>query len=165
MNWLIRISGILVVVGTTASIQRMGPTLPSDVRVEYDRIQTTLDYNNDVKPILSDKCFACHGPDKAKQQAGLRLDKSEAAFALLPENPGKRAIVPKNISASEAVRRILSKDPEEVMPTPASHLMLTAREGRHHPLDRTGRRVSTTLGLRCTEESNAAGDPRRRKPH
>ena len=128
MNWLIRISGILVVVGTTASIQRMGPTLPSDVRAEYDRIQTTLDYNNDVKPILSDKCFACHGPDKAKQQAGLRLDRSEAAFALLPENPGKRAIVPKNINASEAVRRILSKDPEEVMPTPTSHLTLTAKE-------------------------------------
>jgi hypothetical protein len=128
MNWLIRISGILVVVGTTASIQRSGPTLPSDVRAEYDRIQTKLDYNSDVKPILSDKCFACHGPDKAKQQAGLRLDKAEAAFALLPENPGKRAIVPKNINTSEAVRRILSKDPEEVMPTPASHLTLSARE-------------------------------------
>jgi hypothetical protein len=128
MNWLIRLSGILLVVGTTASIRSKGPVLPSDVRAEYDRIKDPLDYNSDVKPILSDKCFACHGPDKAKQKAGLRLDRAEAAFAVLPENPGKRAIVPRNISASEAVRRILSRDPEEVMPTPASHLTLTARE-------------------------------------
>ena len=128
MNWLIRISGLLLVVGTTASIRSLGPVLPADVRAEYDRIKAPLDYNADVKPILSDKCFACHGPDKAKQQAGLRLDKAEAAYAVLPESPGKRAIVPKNIASSEAVRRILSRDPEEIMPTPASHLTLSARE-------------------------------------
>lgn len=128
MNWLIRISGLLLIVGTTASIRSLGPVLPADVRAEYDQIKAPLDYNADVKPILSDKCFACHGPDKAKQRAGLRLDKAEAAFAILPENPGKRAIVPRNIASSEAVRRILSRDPEEVMPTPASHLTLSARE-------------------------------------
>lgn len=128
MNWLIRISGILLVAGTTASIKSLGPILPADVRAEYDRLKAPLDYNADVKPILSDKCFACHGPDKAKQRAGLRLDKAEAAYAVLPESPGKKAIVPRNIAGSEAVRRILSRDPEEVMPTPASHLSLSARE-------------------------------------
>ena len=95
---------------------------------EYQSITAPLDYNMDVKPILSDKCFACHGPDKAKQKAGLRLDKSASAFGPLPETPGKFAIKSRDIQNSEVFHRILSRDPEYVMPTPGSHLTLSAKE-------------------------------------
>jgi hypothetical protein len=87
-----------------------------------------MDYNQHVKPILSDKCFACHGPDKAKQKAGLRLDQSVAAYALLPESPGKVAIAPGKLAKSEVFHRIISADPEYKMPTPQSHLDLSAQE-------------------------------------
>lgn len=103
-------------------------TLPIDVALAMRTLPSALDFNIDVKPILSDKCFACHGPDKAKQKAGLRLDQAENAYATLPESPGKFAIVRGDISNSELVHRILSKDPTYVMPVPKSHLELSAKE-------------------------------------
>ena len=66
------------------------PTLPDDVAVAYKELPDEIDYNVDVKPILSDKCFSCHGPDKNKQKAGLRLDIATFAFAELPENKIRR---------------------------------------------------------------------------
>lgn len=104
------------------------PELPDDVAAAYKELPDELDYNLHVKPILSDKCFACHGPDKAKQKAGLRLDIANFAFANLPENPNKVAIDPGDLEDSEVFHRILSADPEYMMPTPASHLSLTAQE-------------------------------------
>ncbi len=104
------------------------PDLPEDVELAYDQLPDKLDYNEHVKPILSDKCFACHGPDQAKQKASLRLDMAEMAFASLKENPGKVAIDPGNLAGSEFFHRIMSSDPEYMMPTPKSHLSLTARE-------------------------------------
>lgn len=105
-----------------------GVKLPADVSAAYDKLPAQLDYNQHVKPILSDKCFACHGPDKAKQKAGLRLDRAQAAFGPLPENPGKVAIKPGSWQKSEAALRILSGDPDYQMPTPKSHLSLSAVE-------------------------------------
>jgi Protein of unknown function (DUF1553)/Protein of unknown function (DUF1549)/Concanavalin A-like lectin/glucanases superfamily/Planctomycete cytochrome C len=102
--------------------------LPEDVAAEYNKLPQILDYNEHVKPILSDKCFACHGPDKAKQKAGLRLDFSETAYAPLPENPAKVAISPKSLEKSEVFHRIISTDPTYLMPPPKSHLTLSARE-------------------------------------
>ncbi len=96
--------------------------------MEYDNLPQKLDYNIHIKPILSDKCFACHGPDEAKQEAGLRLDMAESAYAELPETPGRWAISPGNLSKSELFHRILSEDPDQVMPTPESHLSLSPRE-------------------------------------
>ncbi|WP_341843701.1 DUF1553 domain-containing protein [Chitinophaga caseinilytica] len=104
------------------------PDLPADVAAAYDALDGPLDYNSDVKPILSDKCFACHGPDKAKQKAGLRLDIADFAYADLPENPGKVAIAAGNLQKSEVFHRIISTDPQYLMPTPSSHLTLTAAE-------------------------------------
>lgn len=104
------------------------PDMPDDVKTAYDALDGQLDYNIDVKPILSDKCFACHGPDKAKQKAGLRLDIASNAYADLPENKGKVAITPGNLNSSELFHRIISTDPQYLMPTPASHLSLTATE-------------------------------------
>src|SRR5690554_5033690 len=104
------------------------PTLPEEVQAAYDDLPEALDFNIHVKPILSDKCFACHGPDKAAIRAGLRFDLPESAFGELPESPGKAAIVPGNLAKSEMVHRILSHDPEYRMPSPESNLELTARE-------------------------------------
>lgn len=102
--------------------------IPKEVTLELKNLPSEIDFNIHVKPILSDKCFACHGPDKAKQKAGLRLDLPEGAFSLLPESPGKFAIVPGNIGKSEVVKRILSVDPSYKMPLPKSHLVLTSKE-------------------------------------
>jgi hypothetical protein len=89
---------------------------------------TTVDFNWDVRPILSDNCFLCHGPDTQGQKAGLRLDLQEFATAELAENPGRYAIVPGDPSRSEMMRRITAADPDERMPPPASHKTLSADE-------------------------------------
>jgi hypothetical protein len=105
---------------------RPAPELPADVQAAQATLPETVDYNLYIKPILSDRCFACHGPDQAKQKAGLRLDQADQAYAALKS--GNRAIVPGNLRASELYRRIVSTDPEVVMPTPESHLSLSAEE-------------------------------------
>ena len=78
----------------------------------------TIQYNRDIRPILSENCFACHGPDANHRAADLRLDQRENAIA-------KGAIVANKPDESEIVRRILSTDPEMMMPTPESHKSLT----------------------------------------
>ena len=100
---------------------------PPDVVAAEANLPQKVDYNLHVKPILSDRCFACHGPDKAKQQAGLRLDTPEGAYAALAKS-GHKAIVPGDLARSELFHRITSTDPEEVMPTPKSNLSLSAQE-------------------------------------
>lgn len=104
------------------------PELPEDVEVAMKELPDKLDYNQHVKPVLSDKCFACHGPDKAKQKGGLRLDMAESAFQKVSKNSGRNAIDPGDLADSEFFHRIISADPEYMMPTPESHLSLTARE-------------------------------------
>lgn len=81
-----------------------------------------ISYNKDIRPILSDKCFSCHGPDVTKMKAGLRLDKAENALAELTKNKGHFAIVPGSPEKSELIRRIESNDPNVIMPQPESHL-------------------------------------------
>ena len=90
--------------------------------------EPALDYNADIRPILSDKCFNCHGPDSNTREAGLRLDLAAAAYAELPETPGKFAIQPKKPARSELVARILHTDPEAQMPPPDSKLSLSSEE-------------------------------------
>ncbi|MBO0932939.1 DUF1553 domain-containing protein [Fibrella aquatilis] len=100
---------------------------PADVLAAEINLPEKVDYNLHVKPILSDRCFACHGPDKNKQQAGLRLDTPEGAYEALAKS-GHKAVVPGDLEGSELFRRITSTDPDEVMPTPKSNLTLTAAE-------------------------------------
>ncbi len=87
-----------------------------------------ISFNFHVKPILSDKCFTCHGPDANKRKAGLRLDIEQDAKAELVENPGKFAILEGDIRSSELIKRIISEDINEMMPPPESHLQLSEYE-------------------------------------
>jgi hypothetical protein len=84
--------------------------------------ESLISYNRDIRPILSDKCFSCHGPDVSKIKAGLRLDLPASAFAELEKNKGHFAIVPGNPDKSELIKRISSNDPGIMMPMPESHL-------------------------------------------
>ena len=94
-----------------------------------DAIPKTISYNFDVRPILSDKCFACHGPDGNKREASLRLDIADSAYLPLKETKGAFAIVPGKPEESEMFKRVSSDDPGYQMPTPESHLgLLTERE-------------------------------------
>ena len=90
---------------------------------------TEISYNRDIRPILSDKCFLCHGPDANTREAGLRLDLQEGAFAELLVNKGHFAVVPGSPEESELIRRIESTDPAVLMPLPESNLpQLTPEE-------------------------------------
>ena len=84
-------------------------------------------YNRDVRPILAENCFACHGFDPKHREAGLRLDTFEGATR---EKDGVRAIVPGDVARSEAFSRILSSDKEEVMPPPKAHKAPITEEQR-----------------------------------
>lgn len=88
--------------------------------------EAAVDFNREVRPILSDKCFHCHGPDESKRKAKLRLDTKEGAFRL---KDGEAVIVPGKSAESELIHRVLSKDEDEAMPPPDSKLgVLTAAE-------------------------------------
>jgi hypothetical protein len=106
---------VLALAGCRRAVEPPPPGVP-------DRV----DFNFHVKPILSDRCFACHGPDDRARKAGLRLDVREMALAELES--GRRAIVPGKADRSELVRRIYSTDPKLLMPEPSSHLTLTDAE-------------------------------------
>jgi len=81
-----------------------------------------VSFNFHIRPILSDKCFSCHGPDANKREAHLRLDKPESAFAPLTETKGAFAIVKGKPEQSELYKRISSTDPHYMMPVPESHI-------------------------------------------
>ncbi len=92
------------------------------------RIPDQVSYNFHIRPIISDNCFACHGPDANKREAGLRLDTEEGAYAALKESQGKHAIVPGKPGESVMFARISSEDPSQVMPPPESNLKLSEHE-------------------------------------
>lgn len=87
-----------------------------------------ISYNFHIRPILSDKCFACHGPDANKREADLRLDTEAGAFAALKESPGKFALVSGKPLESEVYHRITTSDQGALMPPPESNLSLTPSE-------------------------------------
>jgi hypothetical protein len=87
-----------------------------------------VSYNFDIRPILSDKCFACHGPDANKQKAGLRLDIAENAYKALKDNPSMHALVPGKPELSAVFTRIATTDSSLLMPPPASNLVLSPNE-------------------------------------
>ena len=119
---------IFKIIGFAAGllILSCSPNMPSDVKEAYNGLPESVDFNFHVKPILSDRCFTCHGPDENTRKAGLRLDLEKEAFAKLAS--GERAFVSKKPRSSASVHRILSEDPEIQMPPPESNLSLSATE-------------------------------------
>ena len=85
----------------------------------------SVSFNRDIRPILSSKCFHCHGPSEKSRKAKLRLDLQESALA---DRDGTRAIVPGKLDESELWHRILSDDPEEMMPPPETKKPMTKQE-------------------------------------
>ncbi len=87
-----------------------------------------VDFNLHIKPLLSDRCFACHGPDEKAREAELSLHTEEGAFAALDDVAGRFIIAPGKPDASEVYHRITSTDPEYMMPPPESNLSLNEYE-------------------------------------
>ena len=85
-----------------------------------------VDFNYHIKPLLSDRCYACHGPDEKARKGKLRLDQKEEAFKVLKD--GNAVIKPGSSSQSELIRRITTNDPDDHMPPPKSNLSLSADE-------------------------------------
>lgn len=85
-----------------------------------------VDYNHHIRPLLSDRCYSCHGPDEKARKAKLRLDLKEGAFKGLDD--GMFVIKPGDLAKSELSRRISSTDPDDKMPPPDSHLSLIPDE-------------------------------------
>lgn len=81
----------------------------------------TILYNRDIRPILADTCFACHGPDSAARKGDLRLDKRDAAIE-------RKAVVPGKPNESGVIERLFSTDPDTVMPPPSTKKTLTAAQ-------------------------------------
>src|SRR5215472_14096715 len=92
------------------------------VAAETNRIS----FNRDIRPIMSDTCFRCHGPDKNARMVGLRLDIREEAMK--PAMDGKIPIVPGKPDESEIIRRVFSTDSAEVMPPEFSPKALSMKE-------------------------------------
>lgn len=89
------------------------------------RADEPVSYNRDVRPILSENCFSCHGFDEHGRKAKLRLDRREDAVAPREDGP---AIVPGKLAESLVWQRIVTDDPDDVMPPPESHLKLSAAD-------------------------------------
>jgi hypothetical protein len=93
-----------------------------------DGVPERVSYNWDVRPILAQNCFSCHGMDAKQRKAGLRLDDADVAHGKLPQNPRKRAVVPGAPGKSELYLRITAKDADVRMPPVDSHKTLSAHD-------------------------------------
>lgn len=120
-NKVLVISAGLILIGLTLYFITSG-------KEEEGGVPDVVDFNFHVRPILSDRCFKCHGPDANKRQANLRLDTEEGAFAALKEDPSKHVIVPGDPMQSALYARLINPDTAEVMPPPSSNLSLTKNE-------------------------------------
>ena len=109
----------LAAVAAPAPVARKAGTPPAAGR-PAGPVAAALQYNRDIRPILADNCFACHGPDSAARKAGLRIDRFDDATA---DRNGRRAFVPGKPEQSVAIQRMLGQGP--LMPPKASHKVLT----------------------------------------
>lgn len=123
---LLGMVSITLLVG--AMLGGQNETAPSDRAIEWVNdtpAKKTVSYNRDVRPILSDKCFACHGFDDKTREAGLRLDVREAALTAYDSGI---PIVPGDPDASTIIQRIESDKASTVMPPPSTHKTVSAEE-------------------------------------
>ena len=99
----------------------------TDQYADQSSLPEKIDFNYHIKPILSDRCFACHGPDQNAVKADLQLNSQEGALEKELRSGG-HAFVSGSIDRSKAYQRIVSEDPEIQMPPPEADLKMTARE-------------------------------------
>ena len=104
-----------------------GPDLPEEVANAYTQLPDKIDFNFHVRPILSDRCFSCHGPDEKTREEDLRLDTKEDLFGL-KAGDRRHPVIPYEVEESPVIWRILQEDQDEIMPPPDSKLILTAKE-------------------------------------
>ncbi len=104
-----------------------GVDKPKEVLLAESQLPEVIDFNYHIKPILSDRCFVCHGPDKQNQKADLRLDIADSAYAALKSGNGF-AIKAGNLGKSEVYHRMVATDLDIVMPPPESNLKLSPLE-------------------------------------
>lgn len=102
--------------------------VPDNIRLAEAAILEEISFSLHVRPILSDRCFSCHGPDAEGRVTDLRFDTEEGMAAALLESPRSRAVKGGSLSGSELFHRIVSDDPEYRMPPPESNLTLDDRE-------------------------------------
>src|SRR6476660_8923424 len=88
-------------------------------------LPSKVEFNRDIRPILSENCYQCHGPYKNARKADLRLDTKDGLFAPID---GNSPIVPENLDKSELYRRITTSDRDDLMPKPKSGKKLTAKQ-------------------------------------
>lgn len=100
----------------------------TDLKGIKTKVPEKIDFTFDVKPILSDRCFKCHGPDKNAIEGGLSLNTAADAYTALGENKDHFAIVPGDVKKSELVNRIFTNDESLMMPPPESNLALNDYE-------------------------------------
>ena len=120
------LASALAVLGLAACSSGYQP--PAAVAAAARGVPEKVDYAWDVRPILSNNCFSCHGNDVGKRKAGLRLDIAANAYAPVPEDRRRRAVVPGHPEKSELIRRLLTADDELKMPPKASHKTLSPAE-------------------------------------
>ena len=119
-----------------------------------------VDFARDVRPILSDRCFTCHGPDEATRKVGLRLDTEDGAKK--PRGP-HTPVVPGDAAGSEILKRVAPANPALRMPPPYSDRKPLSRKGSGHTadVDRTGREMAGPLELHGARASCGAPGPKR----
>jgi hypothetical protein len=100
----------------------------SPAQLTRQKLPAKVDFNLHIRPLLSDRCFACHGPDKNTREADLALHTPEGAFGSLDSTELRFPFVPKRPKKSEAYLRIMSDDPDVIMPPPESNLSLNEYE-------------------------------------
>ncbi len=125
--------------------------LPSHAAEQSDR---KLQFNRDIRPILAQNCFKCHGPDENEREADLRLDTQSGLFG---DTSDGKAVIAGKPEASALLRRITSKDADARMPPPDSGKKLTADEiAAIRALGRCRRGVARPLGVHSASATSAA---------
>jgi mono/diheme cytochrome c family protein len=120
-----RASWLMAVLTALVSSALLLPARTDDQTAQTPPSEKPVDFVRDIRPILSDNCFKCHGPDEKERKAKLRLDVRDAAIA---ERDGGAAIVPGHPEKSTLIERLTTDDPEAVMPPPKTGKKLTPQQ-------------------------------------
>ena len=108
----------LLVAAVSALTLTLLARFPAPVTAAPTAAKSSIQFNRDVRPILSEACFACHGPDKNARKGKFRLDDRDAALK-------KEAFVPGHPEKSELIKRLFTTDPDDQMPPPDSGKKIT----------------------------------------